>query len=116
MHESLFAETDSHVRLLHQQHGDLMRSLRVFEEQQEGRWRAYTEADRLQQESFRETASRAQETVLQVQRFGDMLESARHDLNLLHEAVEALQADAAACEARLDECMQRTEAAGKPAR
>ena len=102
VHERLFLATDQHVRLLHQRHDSLMSQLQQFESQQEGRWLAYFEADRLQQASFNETVAQVQDMVCKVQSLSTKLDEARSDLGLLQEAVGALQADVAACDAKID--------------
>ena len=102
VHERLFLATDQHVRLLHQRHDSLMSQLQQFESQQEGRWLAYSEADRLQQASFNETVAQVQDMVCKVQSLSTKLDEARSNLGLLQEAVGALQADVAACDAKID--------------
>ena len=79
-----------------------MSQLQQFESQQEGRWLAYSEADRLQQASFNETVAQVQDMVCKVQSLSTKLDEARSDLGLLQEAVGALQADIAACDAKID--------------
>ena len=102
VHESLFVATDEQIRALHRRHDSIMSMLQQFEHQQDGRWKTYASHDELQQASIRETASQAQDIVDQVQRMMRELDSAKHTLSLLQEAVGALQADVTACDAKLE--------------
>ena len=95
------------------QHKHLMRQLEQFEIQQEGRWVAYTEADKMQQASLRNTISDVQRLGMMVDQ--SRLDSIRSELALLQEAVGTLQASSAACDAKLDLVLQsRQQGEGQP--
>ena len=113
LYETLFAATDDQLRGLHSQHRHLMRQLEQFEIQQEGRWVAYTEADKMQQASLRNTISDVQRLGMMVDQ--SRLDSIRSELALLQEAVGTLQASSAACDAKLDLALQsRQQGEGQP--
>ena len=108
VHEQLFFATDDHIRQLYGKHVALMDMLQQFEQQQSQRWQDHVKQYDSQQASLQAVMDKLSQATAGMD--GSGLTSLRRELDLLHEAVGSLQADNAAMDAKLHECLVRLSA------
>ena len=108
VHEQLFFATDDHIRQLYGKHVALMDMLQQFEQQQSQRWHDHVKQYDSQQASLQAVMDKLSQATAGMDESG--LTSLRRELDLLHEPVGSLQADNAAMDTKLHECLVRLSA------